>query len=57
MLGVCVAGWLTYGSVTTIDARWLEPLMVVLRSQPWLFIAIPGVALVQVMNFRRRAMI
>jgi hypothetical protein len=56
MLGVCVAGWFAYGSLTPLDTEWLGPLVAVLRSQPWLTVGISVLALVQALNFGRRAM-
>jgi hypothetical protein len=56
MLGVCTAGWWMFGELEPGGVEWLAPIVRVLESQPWLFIGVAGVVLVQVLTFRRRAL-
>ena len=56
MVGVCVAGWIGFGMPAPPFGDWLEPVGRMMTSQPWLIIASAGMALIQVLNFRRRAM-
>jgi hypothetical protein len=55
MLAVCVGGWFAFGgrdmgSSNLAYLSWRE-----LMSQPWLITGIAGLALVQLLTFRRRA--
>jgi hypothetical protein len=56
MLGVCVAGWLTFAPQQRLNTEWLEPIAQVVASQPWLFIGVAGFVTVHLLSFRRRAM-
>jgi len=56
MIGVCVAGWFSFGPQVPLRSEWLKSFARVVASQPWLLIAVAGAALVQVLNFRRRVM-
>ena len=57
MIGVCVAGWFAFGPRELPRAEWLTSLAGAVASQPWLFIGVAGVAVVQALTFRRRATI
>jgi hypothetical protein len=57
MIGVCVAGWFWLGPQESDRTAWLEPVVGTVASQPWLFFGIAGVAVVQMLTFRRRATI
>jgi hypothetical protein len=57
MLGVCVAGWVTFVGPPAIGGEELLGLIGrAVSSQPWLVIGVAGVAAVQLLTFRRRAM-
>jgi hypothetical protein len=55
MIGVCVAGWFTFGPQESDAAEWFGPIARTMASQPWLLAGAAGVAIVQVLTFRRRA--
>jgi hypothetical protein len=55
MLCLCAAGWLTFGTQESARAEWFGPIVGAMASCPWLVIGVAGVALVQALNFRRRA--
>ncbi len=55
MIGVCVAGWVTFGAKESGSAEWFDPVVGAVTSQPWLVIGVVGVVFVQLMTFRRRA--
>jgi hypothetical protein len=55
MIGVCVAGWLTFETQEVGGAEWFGPVVGAMMSQPWLVIGVVGVAIVQLLTFRRRA--
>ena len=57
MIGVCVAGWFTFGSRELPGAEWVTRIVEVVTSQPWLVIGVAGVAIVQALTFRRRTTI
>lgn len=57
MIGVCVAGWFTFGSRGLTGAEWVTPILGAVTSQPWLIIGLAGVAVVQALTFRRRTTI
>lgn len=57
MIGVCVAGWFTFGSRELPGAEWVTPLVEAVTSQPWLVIGVAGVTVVQALTFRRRTTI
>jgi hypothetical protein len=56
MIGVCVAGWFTFGAVEIGTIKWWEPIVSVAAAYPWLAVGVAGVVIVQVLNFRRRAL-
>jgi hypothetical protein len=55
MIGACVAGWSTFGASELGSAEWFDPVIGTVTTQPWLVIGVVGVAIVQLMTFRRRA--
>ena len=55
MIGVCVVGWLALGSSESVGGQWLAAILRLAASQPLLTIGITGVALIQVLTYRRRA--
>jgi hypothetical protein len=55
MIGVCVVGWLTLGASESVGSQWLASILRLAASQPLLTIGIAGVALIQVLIYRRRA--
>jgi len=55
MIGVCVAGWFTFGASESGTAEWFDPVIGTVTTQPWLVIGVVGIAIVQLMTFRRRA--
>jgi hypothetical protein len=57
MLGICVAGWYFFVPQALTVAQWCDPLVRELAAQPWLVIGVVGIAVVQALTFRRRAMI
>ena len=59
MIGVCVAGWFAFGSrePAGMEMNWMDPLLGAILSQPWLIAGAAGLAIVQVLTFRRRTTI
>ena len=57
MIGVCVVGWLGFDEQSTGGEEWLRNLVGALAPHPWLVAGMAGVAIVQVLTFRRRATI
>jgi hypothetical protein len=57
MIGVCVAGWFAFGAREAAGNAWLDVSWSDVAPAPWLLTGIVGVALVQLLAFRRRAMI
>jgi len=55
MIGVCVAGWLLFDSPEPGGVEWFAPIVRAVTSQPWLVLGVAGVAVVQMLTFRRRA--
>jgi hypothetical protein len=56
MIGVCLAGWARFGEPELGSMEWLDPWIGAAASEPWLAVGLAGVALVQVLTFRRRAL-
>jgi hypothetical protein len=54
MVAVCVLGWHSFGKPEASGAAWFEPFLQALTRQPWLIIGAAGIAIVQVLNFRKR---
>jgi hypothetical protein len=57
MIGICVMGWLVFGEPSSGGEEWLRSIVAALALHPWLVAGMAGVAIVQVLTFRRRAMI
>lgn len=57
MIAVCLAGWFWLGGKEPLGPEWLGPIVDVAMSQPWLLIGVAGIAIVQMLSFRRRAAI
>jgi hypothetical protein len=57
MIGVCIAGWVAFGSWELPDAEWMAPIVDAATSQPWLVAGAVGVGIVQALTFRRRTTI
>ena len=55
MIGVCVVGWVMLGTQDAGNTQWFGPAAGAVTIQPWLVIGVAGVALVQLLTFRRRA--
>lgn len=54
MIGICVAGWVLFGEQSSGGSEWLDTILGVLAPHPWLVIGMAGVAIVQLLTFRRR---
>jgi hypothetical protein len=54
MVGFCVVGWLSFGKLETGGAAGFEPFLQTVARQPWLVIGAAGLAIVQMLTFRRR---
>jgi hypothetical protein len=57
MLGLCMAGWSRLASQELVSAEWLGKFVSVLAAQPWLFVAVAGLVVIQALSFGRRARI
>jgi hypothetical protein len=57
MLGVCVWGWYLLEPQASAMGEWFEPILRTMAAEPWLVIAVTGIAVVQALTFRRRATI
>ena len=55
MICVCVAGWFIFEPLEPGGIEWVGPVVRGIVSEPWLAIGVAGVAVVQVLTFRRRA--
>jgi hypothetical protein len=55
MIGVCVAGWFSFGKPEAGGVAWFDPLVQAVGPQPWLLIGVVGIVIVQMLTFRRRA--
>jgi hypothetical protein len=54
MMGICVAGWIVFGEQSSDGTEWLDSIVSALIPHPWLVTGLAGVAIVQVLTFRRR---
>jgi len=54
MIGICIAGWFIFEPQESGAAEWLDPVVRAMNSQPWLAVGVAGVAIVQMLTFRRR---
>jgi len=54
MLGVCVGGWFSFGALEFGSTEWIGVILETAASNPWLTLGVAGLAIVQMLNFRRR---
>jgi len=57
MLWLCVAAGSRWAPQAWINAEWATGLARVLASQPWLFVGVAGLVVIQTLSFGRRARI
>ena len=54
MLGVCVAGWFSFGVLELGSAEWMDAVLGTAAAHPWLVLGVAGLSLVQVLSYRQR---